>query len=537
VFLCGCNGKEEHPDITLPENPIFERIYKDYNIRLSSDSITYIGDIIENETNIIILGRKYNNAWIGVYNLLGSELFSHTVEESHPDKEYSHFNAYSMVYADDDMLFFRGWYSNMWDLNSMGDIDLYMYSFLSIVDMKKGKEIKRLAPIYGPGLYAVKSAFDAYLISEGHGSDRDLIAIPSLGVSSGYKNFYMMKNGNILWERQCIDYENYDGIDYYNNHKFIDYENILYYDERRYKSINLKDCRLNYEIDIPISDDYNYIEDLAYKLHDASVTDDYIYIKYGIYKVLGNSDHLLLNEYYYKIDKQTGSIIENRGVDGYNPLYGISIEGLYMDNPMEQQYPFDYDDLKLCHGDRLKIKIKFIPQIADNKNLKWSSSDTNLATVEDGLFSITSDTKAKGTVFITATSEEEGYTAGLSVNVDDVHLAAHGLRLIQYEDSQNLSFISAIMTSPVNFTPITIGSVCIIDENNALIQIVSDVQDHGYGIIARSQPVTIYGLSGDNLFNYLSMWKFVYTYKLPWMNDFATKEVAINARLWSGVIF
>jgi uncharacterized protein YjdB len=214
----------------------------------------------------------------------------------------------------------------------------------------------------------------------------------------------------------------------------------------------------------------------------------------------------------------------------------IDIEGLYVDNPLEQQYPFGYNDLKLCHGDRLKVKIRFNPQNADNQNLTWKSSNESIATVKDGMFAITSDSKSKGNVVITAVSEDGEHTANLEITVDDVFLDAHGLSLVQSGNSCNVSFISSITTSAVSFTPIIIGSIYITDSNNSLIQIVSDIQNSGYKIIARSQYVTIDGLGGSNLNNYLSTWKFVYTYKLPWMSDFETKEVTINAHVWGSTI-
>jgi hypothetical protein len=43
------------------------------------------------------------------------------------------------------------------------------------------------------------------------------------------------------------------------------------------------------------------------------------------------------------------------------------------------------------------------------------------------------------------------------------------------------------------------------------------------------------GLSGQNLIDYLSTWKFVYTYKIG-TDDFKTKEVTINARVWNSGI-
>jgi hypothetical protein len=249
MLLCGCNNDTSEKvgpkeSLTTDAADIFGRIYELYNINLSSDSITHIGGISENETNVMILGRKYNNAWIGVYDLSGSELFSHIIEDPYPDKKYSHFNINSIIYLNDDVLFLRGWYSNMADF---GNIDYNTLAFLSMVNMKNGKEIKRFITIYGTGLYSVEVVFDAYLVTEGSDVIRE-------------KKFYMMKNGAVLWERQCKDYENQDGIDYYYSHKFIDYEKIIYMDSAARtnshfttgkfgKIINLKESELLYEFD------------------------------------------------------------------------------------------------------------------------------------------------------------------------------------------------------------------------------------------------------------------------------------------------
>jgi uncharacterized protein YjdB len=216
----------------------------------------------------------------------------------------------------------------------------------------------------------------------------------------------------------------------------------------------------------------------------------------------------------------------------------ITIEGLYLDNPSGSQFPAsDYENLLLCHGDRLKIKIGFSPENADNQKLIWNSSDINIATVNnEGVLSITSDIEIKGNVTITAKSEDGEHTAYVVINVDDVHLNAHGLSLNQSGATNTVSFISSITTSIEK--SISIGSVYITDGNNSLIQIVSNIQNAYNRTIATSDMIDVspLGLSGQNLTNALSAWKFVYTYKIQGMNDYASKEVTINASIWSSGI-
>jgi uncharacterized protein YjdB len=220
------------------------------------------------------------------------------------------------------------------------------------------------------------------------------------------------------------------------------------------------------------------------------------------------------------------------------PVDEITVEGLYLDNPSGSQFPqSNYDNLFLCHGDRLKVKINFNPQDADNQNLIWESSDENLATVSgEGILSITSDTQKTGFVTITAVSEDGGHTATLGINVDDVHLKAQGMSWQQVGGSNIVTFISRIATSIEK--SITIGSIYIASSDDQLIQIVSNMTNSYNTVTAISNPMDVgyLGLSGQNLTNFLSTWKFVYTYKLPGMNDFVTKEVFINASVWNSTI-
>lgn len=59
----------------------------------------------------------------------------------------------------------------------------------------------------------------------------------------------------------------------------------------------------------------------------------------------------------------------------------------------------------------------FSPENADNKNLTWSSDDESVATVKDGVVTVL----RKGTVTITATTEDGGFTASCVVTVNCSH--------------------------------------------------------------------------------------------------------------------
>jgi hypothetical protein len=523
TILLGCETEPEPPELLLPtiQDQLQDR-FDELGIKPSDiESISYFGGIVDSTSYKFALGRKNDHAWLAKFDPNGNELFSYQCKDLYDNFEYSHCNSNSFMAINDNFIALLIWFSNNTDPSSFEYYDAG--SALYVIDFNSGKELHKFSFSKNDKYDIIKTPYSYFLQST---------RTPALpggdGRISNYQSISL--DGKKFWERKLIDNEK-QGITNYNNCVFWDDENIFYFDGT-YKSMNIKDYKLNYEVDIPVNNNYSPFgsNKLNTKLNDISVIDNYIFVNYGVYKSLNNYDYELLGECYYKIDKNTGNIIEDKSING--DLYGISIKGLYMYNPLEQQYPLDYYDLKLCHGDKLKIKIKFFPQNVDNQNLIWSSSNTNLATVKDGMFTITSDTNAKGIVIITATSENGGHTANLEISVDDVYLNANGLRLIQSQNSCDASFISSITTSPVSCTPITIGSVYITDSNNSLIQIVSDIQNAGYKVIARSQPVTVYGWS----LNYFSTWKFVYTYKLPWMSDFTTKEIAINANVWGTII-
>lgn len=79
---------------------------------------------------------------------------------------------------------------------------------------------------------------------------------------------------------------------------------------------------------------------------------------------------------------------------------------------------FDKSSIGVAAGDTYTLTPTFTPSNASNKNLIWSSSDTNVATVSDGIVTALN----KGTTVITATSKENNsIKATIEVNVKGIN--------------------------------------------------------------------------------------------------------------------
>ena len=73
----------------------------------------------------------------------------------------------------------------------------------------------------------------------------------------------------------------------------------------------------------------------------------------------------------------------------------------------------NYDSATVYVGKKFNLVVSFEPETALNKNVTWSSSDTSVATVNNGEVSALK----VGTTTITATSQDGGYTATCAVAV------------------------------------------------------------------------------------------------------------------------
>ncbi|MDE5891197.1 MAG: Ig-like domain-containing protein [Bacteroidales bacterium] len=87
---------------------------------------------------------------------------------------------------------------------------------------------------------------------------------------------------------------------------------------------------------------------------------------------------------------------------------------------------FDMTSAEMYVGDFLQIPVVFSPADADNQNLSWRSSDTDIVQVSDrGVVSAV----AVGSAVITAVSEDGGYTAECRVTVKKGDLPVTGVSL------------------------------------------------------------------------------------------------------------
>ena len=124
-------------------------------------------------------------------------------------------------------------------------------------------------------------------------------------------------------------------------------------------------------------------------------------------------------------DNKNIATVENGVITAISPGT-TNIKAISLDNEMtatcvvsvEQLYPltgikFDKTKLNLDAGASETINVIYTPENATNKNLKWTSSKSAVATVEDGIVKgITA-----GTAIIVATSDDGGYKATCIVTV------------------------------------------------------------------------------------------------------------------------
>lgn len=91
-----------------------------------------------------------------------------------------------------------------------------------------------------------------------------------------------------------------------------------------------------------------------------------------------------------------------------------------------EEISLNHDKLDVMLGDTARLKVYFEPEEATNQNVIWSSSDSNVATV-DGSGRVAG--VALGSATITATSEDGGFTAKCEVTVVNTSTAAQSVSL------------------------------------------------------------------------------------------------------------
>ncbi len=120
---------------------------------------------------------------------------------------------------------------------------------------------------------------------------------------------------------------------------------------------------------------------------------------------------------------------------------------------------FDKSSINVASGDTYTLTPTFTPSNASNKSLNWSSSDTNVATVSNGVITALN----KGTTVITATSKENSsIKATIEVNVKGINSISISGTANKNIYNQGDTFNPAGLTVTATYTDGTTG---IIDNN------------------------------------------------------------------------
>ena len=136
----------------------------------------------------------------------------------------------------------------------------------------------------------------------------------------------------------------------------------------------------------------------------------------------------------------------------------------------------DKTSADLRKGETLNLKTNITPSNATNKNIRWNTSNINVASVSNG----TVTAKAQGTAEITATSEDGGFKSVCLVNVTAPDAKAEGVQLDKHSlsipaggaASLNVTFIP-IYASNQNVTWSSDNTAVVLVDKNGKITAIS----------------------------------------------------------------
>lgn len=315
IVLAKCstdNGKDEiekFPNITIL-GPI-EGILSELNVKPSNQKdITYILTYADSTSYKLVGGRMNNDAWLAKFDSDGNEIFSYQFENTFDEFGYSHVNFYSIKAINNDIIILLIFVVNTSDLAAI----THAGSVLCVVDFNTGEELRQFSFSNKTEYDIVKTQFSYFLQSRDFGS-------------SQISDFYSISlDGKKFWERSLNNTEK-NGLNQYGYQFgrciFLDDENIFYENGRiyKYRSINLKDYKLNYDTDIALTGENSLKENISYEIKGLSVN-DVVRIEYSesycetiviVDSISGitqrTTECTLLKEYYDDIDKQTGQLI------------------------------------------------------------------------------------------------------------------------------------------------------------------------------------------------------------------------------------
>lgn len=196
-------------------------------------------------------------------------------------------------------------------------------SHLYLINLDTGKEIHKFS--YTPNGFSkvIKTPYSYFIESTGYyfsiSLDRQKIWERKLGEHE-HKGLTEYSIRSMIDESLIgpifLDDESFVYISGFGKDSVI-INNYVYYRiySRNFKSINIKKYELNYEFDMLLIGDYYGNENIEYEINNLIVSDNAIRVLYGEYErrtvdpISGAIQYVLLNSYYYDVDKNTGITI------------------------------------------------------------------------------------------------------------------------------------------------------------------------------------------------------------------------------------
>ena len=132
-------------------------------------------------------------------------------------------------------------------------------------------------------------------------------------------------------------------------------------------------------------------------------------------------------------------------------------------------------------GDTINLNVTFVPENTTEKNIEWSSSNTKVAQVSDGLVSCL----AQGNSIITATSAN-GKSASCSISVKSISVSSVTLSKTSIGITDNTIAVQLVATiNPANAS----NQQCLWSSSNQNVATVDTQWDKPNGNIAFIQPI------------------------------------------------
>lgn len=146
----------------------------------------------------------------------------------------------------------------------------------------------------------------------------------------------------------------------------------------------------------------------------------------------------------------------------------VEFYGLHLKEKAVSAITLNTQNEILLIGDSINLEETIYPETAEDKKVIWTSSDENIATVENGKVT----TKAEGTLEITATTNDGGYSATCKLIVKDLEIQTSVKEIYCFKGEQIAFKFQAIPYLPENASVVTIienGNIIELDTEKEMI--------------------------------------------------------------------